>query len=434
MSRPHTVLMIIENDVAPIDTRVWWEALTLRDRGFHVSIICPKGALDRPIYQECRAPYEERDGIHIYRYHLPEGDSAAGYIREYLAALLSTSWLSLKVLRRNGFDVIHVANPPDIFFPLQWFYHLFGKRFVYDQHDVAPELFQETFANHVSHSAARLLRRLLLACERYSYRAADLVVVANESFRRIAIRRGGCSPDKVVVVRNNPHLEDMRLVAPEPELKMGRRFLLAYVGVMGNQDGVEYALQALHHLVYERGRQDVALALLGDGSRLEALRALTHQLRLDEYVRFCGWCSRATVVRYLSTADIGLSPDPYNALNDVSTMIKTMEYMALGLPVVAFDLRETRISAHGAALYVRPNQVDDFADKIANLLDDEGLRRQLGAAGRRRIEDELNWQSSGERLADAYDRLVPWRTIPQRTGPEPYPTRSEIPTDRMVTD
>jgi glycosyltransferase involved in cell wall biosynthesis len=426
--------MIIENDVAPLDTRVWWEALTLRDRGFQVSIICPKGAPARPIYQECRAPYDEREGIHIYRYDLPEGSSAAGYIREYLVALLSTSWLSLRVLRRHGFDVIHVANPPDIFFPLRWFYHLFGKWFVYDQHDLAPELFQETFASQMRRSAAWLLRRLLLACERYSYRTADLVIAANESFRQIAIHRGGCSLDKVVVVRNNPHLEDMRLVAPEPELKMGRRFLLAYVGVMGGQDGVEYALHALHHLVHERGRRDVALALLGDGSQLEALRALTHQLRLDEYVRFCGWCSRENVVRYLSTADIGLSPDPYNALNDVSTMIKTMEYMALGLPVVAFDLSETRISAQEAALYARPNQVDDFADKIAMLLDDEGLRHRLGAAGRRRIEDELNWRSSGEHLADAYDRLVSRRPMPQRTGPVPCPTGTEIPTNRVVAD
>lgn len=434
MSRPRKILMIIENDVAPPDTRVWWEALTLRDHGFQVSIICPKGAPDRPVYQECRAPYEDREGIHIYRYALPEGSSAAGYMREYVAALLSTSWLSLRVLRRHGFDVIHVANPPDVFFPLGWFYHLLGKRYVFDQHDLAPEVFQETFACRMRGSKARLLHRLLLACERYSYRTADLVIAANESFRRIAIRRGGCPPKKVAVVRNNPNLEDMRPVAAEPELKMGRRFLLAYVGVMGRQDGVEYALHALDHLINRYGRRDVALALLGDGSQLQALRALTHQLRLDEYVCFRGWCARGEVARYLSAADIGLSPDPYNPLNDVSTMIKTMEYMALGLPVVAFDLSETRLSAQEAALYARPNQVEDFADKIATLLDDEGMRSRMGAAGRRRIEAELNWQSSGEHLADAYARLMSPRARPQGTGPVSYPTGSETPTKTLVTD
>jgi glycosyltransferase involved in cell wall biosynthesis len=419
--RPRKVLMIEENSVVPLDTRVWWEALALRDHGFEVSIICPKGALGRPVFKEYRAPYEYREGIHIYRYELLEGSSPTAYIREYVAALLHTFWLSLRVLFRHGFDVIHVANPPDLFFPLGSFYHLLGKQFVFDQHDLAPELFQVAFSGRVHGVAATLIRPLLLTCERYSYRTADLVIAANEPFHRIAIQRGGCSPHKVVVVRNGPDLERMHPVAPERELKMGRRCLLIYVGVMGRQDGIENALHALHYLVHRRGRQDVALALLGGGSQFEALRALAHQLRLDEYVHFHGWSSHQDVLRYLSAGDIGLSPDPYNALNDASTMVKTMEYMAMGLPVVAFDLTETRFTAQEAALYATPNQVEEFADQIETLLDDEALRLGMGACGRQRIEEELNWQCSSEQLVRAYDRLVSWRSMPRKARPVSYP-------------
>ena len=427
MSRPRKVLMIVENDVVPLDTRVWWEALALRDHGFQVSIICPKGARGRPVFEKYRAPYEYREGIHIYRFQPREGASAMAYVREYLAAMFCTWWLSLRVFVRHGFDVIHVANPPDLFFPLGWFYHLLGKKFVFDQHDLTPELFQETISGGVHSVAAGLLRRLLLACERYSYRTADLVIAANESFRRIAVQRGGCPPAKVAVVRNNPDLERVCRSQPEPALKMGRRYLLVYIGIMGQQDGVENALYALHHLVHQRGRQEVALALLGDGSQIEALRALARQLRLDEFVHFHGWCSRADVLRYLSAADIGLSPDPYNALNDASTMIKTMEYMALGLPVVAYDLTETRFSAGEAALYAAPNQIEDFANQIETLLDDEALRLRMGALGRQRVEDELNWRVSSERLLYAYDRLLSQRPMLPESEPISSPTDTKAP-------
>lgn len=427
MSRPRKILMIVENDVVPLDTRVWWEALALRDHGFQVSVICPKGALGRPVFEEYRAPHEYREGIHIYRFQPHEGTSAVAYVREYLAAMSCIWWLSLKVLAWHGFDVIHVANPPDLFFPIGWFYHVFGKKFVFDQHDLTPELFQETVSGRVHSLTAGLLRRLLLACEQCSFRTADLVIAANESFRRIAIERGGCPPAKVAVVRNNPDLERVHRVQPDPKLKMGRRFLLVYLGIMGPQDGVENTLYALHHLVYTRGCQEVALALLGDGSQIEVLRTLAHQLQLDEYIHFHGWCSREDVQRYLSVADIGLSPDPYNALNDASTMIKTMEYMALGLPVVAFDLAETRFSAGEAALYAAPHQIDDFADQIATLLDDDALRLRMGVLGRQRVENELNWRTSSEHLLSAYDRLLSGRLMPPQPKPVPSSPDTKAP-------
>src|SRR5258706_2628903 len=368
MPRSRKVLMIVENDVAPLDTRVWGEALALRDHGLQVSIICPKGALGRAIYEDYRSSYECCEGIHIYRYEQPDGTSSATYMREYLVALLNTLWLSLMVLTRHGFDVLHVANPPDIFFPIGWFYHLLGKHFVFDQHDLAPEVFEEVFSGRVSCPAARLLHKVLRVCERYSYRSADLVIAANESFGRMPIERVGCRASNVVVVRNASALPHVTSLTPAPEVKMGRRYLLAYVGVMGVQDGVKYALHALHKLIHERGRQDVTLVLMGAGGDVPALRALTRELRLDGYVTFAGWLSPHCVAQSLAVADVGLSPEPHNALNERSTMMKVMDYMAMGLPVVAFDLAETRYTAQEAALYAAPNSVEDFANKIEVLL------------------------------------------------------------------
>jgi glycosyltransferase involved in cell wall biosynthesis len=398
--------MIVENDVAPLDTRVWGEALALRDHGLQVSIICPKGAVGRSVFERYRTPYECREGIHIYRYERPDGSSSAAYVREYLVALLNTIWLSLKVLIRHGFDVLHVANPPDIFFPMGWFYHLIGKKFVFDQHDLAPEVFQEIFASRVNGLSARLLLKLLRACERRSYRAADLVIAANESFRRIAIERGSCPAHKVSVVRNASALPPARFATPANELKLGRRYLLAYVGVMGVQDGVEYALDALHTLVYARGRQDVSLALIGDGGDVPALRARARKLRLDGYVTFTGWMASQDVAQNLASADVGLSPEPRNALNERSTMMKIMDYMSMGLPFVAFDLAETRFTAQDAGLYATPNSVDDFANKIEILLNCEALRLRMGSSGRIRAQGPLSWERSRERLLQAYDTLL----------------------------
>jgi glycosyltransferase involved in cell wall biosynthesis len=389
--------MLDENLPVPADPRVWKEATTLQQHGFQVSVICPKGATN---YRESHVCI---DGVHIYRYSLPTtGNKYVSYLLEYSIALLMTFLLSIKVLLRHGFDVLHAANPPDMFFLLGLFYRLLGKKYIFDQHDLAPEMFAVKFNGKM-----RLVRRVLLFLERCSYRVAHRVIVTNHTQKWIATRRGGCSPDKVLIVRNGPDLRRLKRVAPEAELKRGRTHLLAYVGVMGSQDGIEYALQALHHLVYKRGRQDVSLVLMGHGDHLPFLQALASQLRLDDYVNFTGWVESDDIMRYLSVADVGLTPDPQNGLNEFSTMIKTMEYMAMSLPVVAFDLTETRYSAQGAALYAMPNMVKDFADNIAILLDDAELRRTLGACGRRRIEQELSWRTSTMYLLLTYKRLFP---------------------------
>jgi glycosyltransferase involved in cell wall biosynthesis len=316
-----------------------------------------------------------------------------------------TFWLSLGVLLRQGFDVIHAANPPDFFFVLGIFYRLLGKKYVFDQHDPAPEMFRAKFKA----SAARMYK-LLLFLESCNYRASHLVITSNLSQKRLAIERGRCSPQRVFVVRNGPKLQRARPLPNGQELKAGRRYLLAYVGVMGTQDGVENTLYALHHLVYERGRQDVSLVLVGDGDCVSSLRALVHDLRLKGFVHFAGWVDPEDVPRYLSAADVGLVPDPQNGMNELCTMVKTMEYMAVGKPIVAFDLAETRFTAQEAALYAVPNQVEDFAQKIATLLDDEDARLRMGTFGRKRISEELSWEHSREHLLAAYKVL--FRTIP----------------------
>ncbi len=423
MAQNVKVLMIVENLSVPADPRVWREACTLQQYGYSVSIICPRGTTRDAEEFACI------DGINIYRYPLSSTTTRpCAHIKEYIVSLLSTFLLSLKVWGRHGFDVLHVANPPDIFFLLGLFYRLFGKKYIFDQHDLSPEIFRVKFAAKkntklLTRFGRKIAYRLLCFFERCSYRAADLVITTNISQRHIAITRGSCSLKKVHIVRNGPEKDCPFRFEPDPTLKKGGRYLLAYVGVMGGQDGVEYILHALYELVHRRKRRDLLVVLMGDGDRLPHLRALAHKLRLDDYLLFTGWLEKSELQRYLNSADLALSPDPSNELNDRSTMIKTMEYMAMGLPIVAFDLPETRYSAQEAALYAHANSVTDFTDKIEHLLADEKLRLRMGQAGRERIETTLCWEHVSEHLWQAYKTLFPSQTQsitdPSWTLPDP---------------
>lgn len=409
MAKAHKVLMLVENLSVPADPRVWREAQTLSHFGFEVSVICPRGET------RDQEPYVCMENIHIYRYRLPMSpNTSIGYIKEYATAMLKTFGLSLNVWFRHGFDVIHTANPPDTFFAIGLFYRLFGKKTVFDQHDLAPEMFHIRFQNRM-----KPLYKLLQFFEQCSYRTAHIVITTNESQKRNAMEQGHCPPEKVFVVRNGPDMARYMPVTPEPELKQGKRYLLAYIGVMGIQDGVEYALHALSVLVHKRGRHDILLALMGDGDQIITLKALTHELKLGEYVHFAGWVQRHEMLRYLTVADIGLSPDPSNLLNDRSTMLKTMEYMAMGKPVVAFDLPETRFSAQDAALYATPNQVEEFAEQIERLLDDDVLRFKMGAYGHRRVVEVLCWDRTKYHLWSAYKALFP--EMAEIEAPAPVP-------------
>lgn len=404
MGRPG-VLMLVENLSVPADPRVWREAQTLCRQGFQVSIICPMGET------RDRETYTCIDGIRIYRYRpASANNSPSGYMKEYGVAMFKTFCLSLKVWLRHGFDVIHAANPPDTFFLIGLFFRLCGKYYIFDQHDLAPAMFRVRFAGRM-----QPLYRLLRFFEWCSYRTANIIITTNVSQRRNALAHGARRSGQVFVVRNGPDLARYTRIPPDPELKRGKRYMLAYVGVMGAQDGVEYALYALKELVQKHGRRDVLLTLIGDGDQLASLRILAQALKLEPYTHFTGWLSQNDMLRYLSAADIGLSPDPSNELNDRSTMLKTMEYMAMGKPVVAFDLPETRCSAQDAALYATPNRVEEFAAHIATLLDDEALRLSMGTRGRQRVEEELCWERTSRQLLLAYEQLFPAPTAAQQS-------------------
>jgi glycosyltransferase involved in cell wall biosynthesis len=391
---PRRVLIIVENLPVPFDRRVWQEATTLRDAGYVVSVICPTGK-----------GHEERrqtlQGIHVYRYRLPlEASGFLGYVLEYGWALVMQFTLALRVLREHGFDAIHACNPPDNIFLIGGFFKLFGKRFLFDHHDINPELFEAKFGRRGP------LYRLLLLLERLTFMTADVSIATNESYRDLAIGRGGMDPGRVFVVRSGPDLRRVRAVPPSPALKRGRRFLIGYVGVMGAQEGIDYLLRAVRIIVQERQRTDVHFGLVGGGTELEAMKRYADQLGIADFVTFTGRIPDQPMLEMLSTADVCVNPDVANDMNDKSTMNKIMEYMALGKPVVQFDLTEGRRSAAEASLYARKNDEQDLAAKLLELLDDEERRRRMGDFGRARVENELQWTHEMPKLLQAYDALL----------------------------
>ena len=392
-SRPRRVLMLVENLPSPFDRRVWQEARTLRDAGYVVSIICPTG-------KGCESKFEEIEGIAIWRYDLPvEGEGARGYAIEYSVALLRTFVLCWRVLLTRGFDVVHACNPPDLFFLIGRFFKLFGKKFVFDHHDINPELYEAKFGRR------DFFYRLLLKLERWTFRTADVSIATNESYRRIATGRGGMAPDRVFVVRSGPSLERLRIGPPDSRLKCGRRHLVGYVGVMGTQEGIDYLLRAIQHLVFSLGRTDIHFGLVGGGTSLEAMKALAAELGVAGFVTFTGRVADDEMLAMLNTADICVNPDVANEMNDKSTMNKIMEYMALGKPIVQFDLAEGRFSALAASLYAWKNDPVDLAAKIVELIDDPARCAEMGKYGRRRVENELEWRHEAPKLLSAYDSL-----------------------------
>jgi glycosyltransferase involved in cell wall biosynthesis len=402
-----SVLMIVENLPVPRDRRVWQEAQALRDAGWTVSVICPATAA-------FPRGHVVIDGIHVWRHPLPaEGEGPWGYFKEYAVALFWEFLLAWRVLFARGFDVIHACNPPETIFLVGAFFKLvLAKRFVFDHHDLSPELYVAKFGRK------GFFHRLLLGLERLTFLTADVAIATNESFREVAIGRGAMPPDKVFVVRSGPDVRRLAIRPPEPALKDGHRFLVAYVGVMNSQDGVEYVLSAMRHIVKECGRTDVGAVLMGDGPRLEPLRRMAVDLGIADHVRFTGWADDDVLIPTLNAADVCVSPDPVNDFNHKCTMNKILEYMALAKPVVLFDLAEGRRSAGDAALYAQDDDAVDMADKILTLLDDEERRRQMGEIGRGRMERELSWQYQVPHLLAAYGALEPAKARPRRFAGE----------------
>jgi glycosyltransferase involved in cell wall biosynthesis len=388
------VLIIVENLPCPFDRRVWQEALALRVAGYAVSIICPKG-------RGCEKGYELLEGVHIYRHPQPvEGDSALGYGLEYVFALLTQFGLALRVAVTRGFDVIHGCNPPDTIFLIARIFKLFGKRFIFDHHDINPELYEAKFGRR------DLWYRLLCRLERWTFATADVSIATNESYRRIAIERGGMPPSRVFVVRSGVDLARVHPLPPRAALRRGKRYLVGYVGVIGKQEGLDLLLGTVAYMRQELHRDDVHFVVVGDGTELAALRQLSRTLSVDNCVEFTGRISDAALWEIISTADVCVNPDRANDMNDKSTMNKILEYMAFGKPIVQFDLTEGRCSAGEASLYALRDDVADFAMRLCELLDDPERRRTMGAIGRRRLEAGLAWHHQVPQLLQAYETAM----------------------------
>ncbi len=365
----------------------------MRDSGFRVSVVCPKGPGD-PSFQEI-------EGIRLWKYPPPPPTAShLSFVWEFAYCWARTLALVLRRAAAEGFDVIQACNPPDTYWALAAPFKLFGKRFVFDQHDLSPEVYASRFD-----SPSPILHRVLLLLERATYAVADHVIVTNESYREVAMKRGSVPPERVTTVRNGPDGDRFRRGSPVPDWRRGKRHLCAYLGVMGPQDGVDLAVRAAA-AIQRAGRDDVQFVFMGGGDSFDAVVALADELEVTESVTFTGRVGDDTIIDVLSTADVGLCPDPLNALNDVSTMMKTMEYMAFGLPVVAFDLKETKVSAGPAAVYVRPNDVDEFAHAVLHLLDDPERRGSMGRVGREKVENSLAWNHQASEYVGVYESLT----------------------------
>lgn len=404
MTSSPRVLVIVQNLSVPFDRRVWLECRTLRDAGYDVTVICPRA--------KNQTAFQVVDGIAIHTYHgYAPGGSALGYVLEYGWSFLATARLARRARRQGRFDVIQACNPPDIFWPLaRWYRRRDESRFVFDHHDLCPELYESRFSG-----GPALVHRALLWVERQTFRTADHVISTNESYKAVAIRRGGRSPEDVTVVRTGPDPQVMRRGTPVPSERRGRRHLVAYLGVMGPQDGVDVALAAADHIVNVLGRTDISFTFMGGGDSQAELVAERDRLGLQDVVELPGRVPDEYVTDVLSTADVGLSPDPLNPLNDVSTMNKTMEYMAFGLPVVAFDLVETRVSAADSAVYADPTSgAQGLAEALVAVVDDRAARALMAKVGRARVEDSLAWHHQAAAYLAVFDQLTGRAQAPVR--------------------
>lgn len=387
------VLIIVENLPSPFDRRVWQEATSLTTAGYLVSIICPTG-------KGYEKKYELIEGIHIYRHNLPlEAEGALGYLLEYSIALFWEFVLAWKILFKHGFDVIHACNPPDNIFLVASVFKLLGKKFLFDHHDINPELYEAKFGRR------DFFYKVMLFWERMTFRLADISIATNESYKAIAVERGSMEPANVYVVRSGPKLDRLKIIPPVEKLKMGRQYLVGYVGVMGAQEGIDHLLQAVRYIVYEKNRTDIHFGLVGGGTSLGEMKKYALEIGVADYVTFTGRVPDQEMLEMLNTADVCVNPDIYNEMNDKSTMNKIMEYMALGKPIVQYDLKEGKFSAQDASLYAIRNNADDLAEKIVGLIDDPKRRLAMGEFGRERVVKELSWSFEESKLLKAYDAL-----------------------------
>ncbi|PRY74071.1 glycosyltransferase involved in cell wall biosynthesis [Yoonia maritima] len=388
------VLIVVENLPVPFDRRVWMEARTLKAAGAEVSVICPTG-------KGFDATEEVIEGIHVYRHSLPlDASGAAGYLLEYGAALFHEMRLTLKVWRRQGIDVIQGCNPPDLIFLAALPLKLFGIKYIFDHHDINPELYEAKF------NRRDFFWRLMRLFEKWTFKTANVSIATNESYKKIAVERGGMVPEDVFIVRSGP---DLTRLIRQPETKKwhnGRDFLVGYVGVMGDQEGIDLLLESIAYLVQTQGRTDIQFVLIGGGPSLDGLTEMAKEMGLSDYVTFPGRAPDDELFEVLSNADVCVNPDRVNEMNDKSTMNKILEYMAFEKPMVQFDVTEGRFSAADSSLYAAANDIVDFANKISDLLADPEKRARMGAIGRKRVETEMAWPYQVPALIGAYQSVL----------------------------
>lgn len=386
------ILIIVENLPLPFDRRVWQEANTLKNNGAQVCIICPK-------MKNYTDSYEVINGIEIFRHPLPlEGSGALGYLVEYGVALFWEFFYTLKIFLTRGIDVIHGCNPPDLIFLVALPFKLFGVKYLFDHHDINPELYIAKY------NKKGFFYQLMCFFEKLTFKVASYSIATNESYKAIAIERGGMPADRVQVVRSGPSLERLKVQAPEPKYKKGRKYLVGYVGVIGEQEGLDLLMDVARKI--EDQRQDVQFAIVGFGTELEKIKAYASELGLNESVDFYGRVPDDKLIGVLNTCDVCVNPDKPTEMNNLSTMNKIMEYMALKKPIVQFDLKEGRFSAQDSSLYVKDGDTSEFAEKICALLDDATRRRQMGEFGYNRVLNELSWPHEEEKLISVYRKLL----------------------------
>jgi glycosyltransferase involved in cell wall biosynthesis len=388
------ILFIVENKPAPLDRRVWPEALFAKELGFAVSVISPEN-------ERATGKYVEIDDIEIFRYPKEINSlKKLGFVSEYINAFIRESLLSLKIYFTKPFHIIHAANPPDHIFIIAIFYKLLGIRFIFDHHDLSPELYRVKFSKDKN-----LIYKILMICEKLSCKLADAIISTNMSYRNIAIRRHHVDPKKVFVVRNDPK-KDECIYEEEIIKKEKSKIILLFLGSINPQDGVDKLLKALYYLVNDLKETNFICQILGGGDSLPLMIQMAKDLKLDNFIEFKGWVTeKKEIKKYLHSSDICIEPAPDNELNRHSTFIKVMEYMAAGKPIVAYDLKETKISTNNSALLVRPGKVKEFAKAIKKLIDEPQLRLELGNTGKNRIQNQLNWENTSLNLKRAYDSL-----------------------------
>ena len=394
--RSKRILFIVQNQPVPFDRRVWSEALAVKEQGYSVSVLCPN------LYAQ--KSYEQLGDISVYRYRPPkQAKGISSYLCEYIYSLVAISYMSIYIRLKEGFDAIHACGPPDFIFVVALFHKLFGrKKYIFDHHDLSPELFTVRFGTRKMNT----LYKLLVWLEKLSFRTADVVISTNESFRQVAINRGGKSSASVFVVRNGPNLKRLVQKQPNFSLKNNKEFLVCYVGLMAEQDGLELLLQSIRHIVHQIGKQNITFVLIGSGDNLDQLKQMSKDFCIEEYVVFTGRIDSDDLLSsYLSTADLCVVPDPKNELNDKCTLIKIAEYMAFAKPIVSYDLSESIYTAGEAALYATDNNTIDFAEKVVELIDNPEQRTKMGDVGKQRLMNGFTWEHSKNHLISAYDYL-----------------------------